>query len=321
MADNTIIQQGRFTSEGETVILDIRSDTDWMEVINETQFATTQTPGRGVQFKWQRGIAPDTAFRFGKEDASNILAAAFNTSGGFTRIPANIGEGPLITGTTITKAGPPVCTAANHGFSNGELVLFTNLTNMVQIAVTLFSVGNVTTNTFELTYFNTNTANFTAETAYEVRSFPDFAFTPASNWISAITKGSTTQAQLTAQAAHLNQDVGGVMKFNVSDVFGMTEINGLQGEILAFDSATNTYTVDIDSTSFTDFAYPAAAAFPFTAPSVVGVGGVSTSGSPNVVENLDFIGMKLASGAQSPAGSSGDVIYWKAGKSFSVSNT
>jgi len=30
--------------------------------------------------------------------------------------------------------------------------------------------------------------------------------------------------------------------------------------------------------------------------------------------------MKLAAGADSPAGSSSDVIYWRAGKSFSVSN-
>ena len=168
--DNTIIQQGRFTSDGNAAFIDIRSDVDWMEVINETQWATTQATGRGVKFEWQRGLTAGHAFEYTKADASNALQAEKVTSGGFTLIDPNAGPSAIVTGTTITKASPAVCTAASHGFENGDLVEFSNLTNMPQISAgsAIFSIGNVTTNTFELTYFNTNTANFTAEAAFGV---------------------------------------------------------------------------------------------------------------------------------------------------------
>jgi hypothetical protein len=36
--------------------------------------------------------------------------------------------------------------------------------------------------------------------------------------------------------------------------------------------------------------------------------------------NTNFIGVRLAPGIASPAGANADVIYWVAGKSFSVTN-
>ena len=315
--DNTIIQQGSFTSTGEAEILDIRSDVDWMEVRNDTQFATTQTPGRGIKFEWQRGLAPGAAYEYLKTDATDVVNATKILTGGFTLLP--IGEGPLVAGTTNTKASPPVCTAANHGLSNGELVDLSSLTNMPQLGVILFTVGNVTTNTFELSFFDTNTANFVVETSFNVRSFPEFDFKPALNWISSITKGTTTQVQLTARAPHLEYAVGSLFRFTVPTVFGMKEIDDQLGEILSIDTATNTYTVAIDSSSFSDFAFPASSAFPSSKAIVTEIGSVSNN-SLSATSNLDFIGMELGSGVNGPAGSTDDLIFWKAGKSFSVTN-
>ena len=315
--DNTIIQQGNFTSTGEAEILDIRSDVDWMEVINDTQFATTQTPGRGVKFEWQRGLAPAASWVYAKENASNALIANKVLKGGFTLIPK--GPGLKITGTTITKASPPVCTATAHGLSDGDLVLLTNLTNMVQLPLILFSIGNVTTNTFELIFFDTNTANFVAETAFEVQSFPDFTFRPSLNFISKITKGTTTQVQLTATAPHIDFNIGGQLRFGIPAPYGMQEINNLLGEILSIDTATNTYTVAIDSSSFSDFAFPSSLAFPSSKAIVTDIG-TSANNSLDATDNLAFIGMELSAGINGPAGSSGDKIFWKAGKSFSVTN-
>lgn len=315
--DNTIIQQGSFTSTGEAKILDIRSDVDWMEVINDTQFATTQTPGRGIKFEWQRELGAGAAYEYLKTDATNVVNATKILSGGFTLFPKS--PSTLVAGTTITKAAPPVCTANNHGLSNGDLVDLSSLTNMPQLGVILFSIGNVTTNTFELSFFNTNTANFVAETSFNVRRFPEFDFKPALNWISSITKGATTQVQLTANAPHLEYEIGSLFRFTIPSEFGMQEINDQLGEILSIDTVTNTYTVAIDSTSFSDFAYPLAASFPSSVAIITAIGSVANN-SLDATSNLAFIGMELSAGINSPAGSSGDRIFWKAGKSFSVTN-
>ena len=56
--------------------------------------------------------------------------------------------------------------------------------------------------------------------------------------------------------------VGSQIRFSVSSSFGMTEINGLVGNVVAVDTVTgttNTFTVDIDSTNFTTFAFPTSA--------------------------------------------------------------
>ena len=41
--DNTIIQQGMFTSTGSSVTVNLRSDVDWMMVYNTTEAAASQT--------------------------------------------------------------------------------------------------------------------------------------------------------------------------------------------------------------------------------------------------------------------------------------
>ena len=52
--DNTIIQQGKFTSTGANVTLQLRADTDWVKVYNYTQFANGTGAGQVVAALWQR---------------------------------------------------------------------------------------------------------------------------------------------------------------------------------------------------------------------------------------------------------------------------
>jgi hypothetical protein len=316
---STIIQQGRFTSDGTKKSLEIRSNVDWIEVINETQFATTQTPGRGVKFEWQRGMSAGHGFEYTKADGANTLQAEKITSGGFTTSDQIPVIGAAVTGTTITKASPPVCTANGHGYSNGDNVILSNLTNMPQIGGVLFTIGNVATNTFELTYMDTNTANFTSETAFEVRLLSEFTWRNSWNPITSITKGSTTQVILGSIEPELSYIVGDVVRFEMPSSFGMTEIDNITGEITAYNSTTNAYTIDIDSSSFTNFAWPASTAVPTNFPHLTLVGTTST-GVTNSTKNTASLIIDLGAGIDGPAGSSGDVIYWKAGKSTLVNN-
>ncbi len=321
----TIIQQGRFTSDGNSKLLSIRSDTDWMEVYNATVADDdTQTTAVGVQYYWQRGMSDASGIEYKKSDAAN--AAQMTTllaSGGFTLLGADDPLGPPLTGTTITKATPPVCTVANHGYSNGDDVVLSNLVNMPQIATIFFRIGNVTTNTFELTFFDTNTANFTAETGFTARRVPlSFGSVTWSNSFATvidITLGSTTLVTTATDFVDLRYAVGDVLKLKIPAQFGSTELNGVSGKVLAFNSSTNTYTLDIDSSSFTAFAWVASSAVPMDFPNVVKVGNENTS-PVNPTTNTDTLDIKLDSGVDGPAGSTDDVIFWRAGKSFSVTN-
>lgn len=314
--DSTIIMQGSFTSDGTAHTLDLRSDVDWVEVINYTQSATTQTTGRGVAFRWQRGMAADTGIMHTKLDSVNTIGVEALSSGGFTLLDTSVqAPGAAVTGTTITKAAPPVCTAAGHGYSTGDTVRIINSDNMAQINGLEFTIASATTNTFTLAYIDTNTANFTASTSFTVRKIPnDPIFFPRSRQITAVTTGTTTEIQMAVTHGY---SVGEVVKFSVPSVWGMTQLDSLSGEITAVNTTTNTITVDVDSSAFTAFAWPAASAAPLTFAQVIPLGDAGNV-LTGATDNQALIGMELAAGADSPAGSSSDVIYWRAGKSFSV---
>jgi len=322
MSYGTILAQGRFTSDGTAKVLTIPSDADWMKVINYTIADADQTNAVGVEYYWQKGMDDGTGIEYKKSNAANAanLTDAL-ASGGFTVLDANASYGPAITGTTITKADPPVCSALSHGYSDGDLVFFTNLTEMPQLARIAWTVGSVTTDTFELTYMDTNTANFTQESAFTVRSIPEsfFTWSDTTSSITAITLGSTTDVQTSNDNSDFTYAVGQVVRFYIPPEFGTVELDGVQGEITAYNSTTNTYTIAVDSSSYTSFAWPTASSVPFSLARLVEVGDASSS-PVNPVTNTAALQIKLAAGADSPAGSTSDVIYWYAGKSISVTN-
>jgi hypothetical protein len=102
------------------------------------------------------------------------------------------------------------------------------------------------------------------------------------------------------------------------------------GTITAVDATVttgNSITVNIDSTAFTAFAFPLSAAVPFTFAEVIPVGEDTASALTAGVDiltdatiNTGYIGMILTGGASCPGGVVSDVVYWTAGKSFSVTN-
>lgn len=328
--DNTVIQQGYFTSDGTAKILSIRSDVDWMRVINWTQAATQQGTGRGVEFYWQRGMAADTGVEYKKTNSTDALNMVTLSSGGFTLIDTSVqAPGALVsTISAVSTASIPVVTnSGTNGLVAGDVVRLINVAGAPQLGGMDFTVGynTLSTTTFSLDYMAQLSVAGTTGSWRKISYNP--LYYPRRRFITKITQAS--QAVVTLSVTH-QFTVGQLVRFYVPSAYGMSQINGLQGEITAINTTTtsgNTVTVNIDSSGFDAFAFPLAAAFPFTQAQLVPVGeGTDASiASPNLLDdatiNQGLIGMRLAAGAQSPAGSSSDLIYWTAGKSFSNSTS
>jgi hypothetical protein len=156
-------------------------------------------------------------------------------------------------------------------------------------------------------------------TAVQARRVPNNPiYFPERNFITNITQAAS--AVVTLSVTH-GMSVGGKVRFNVTSDNGMTEIDGLIGEITAVNTTNNTITVDIDSSAFTAFSFPtsATAANGYTPAHIVPVGETSTVLS-QATDNQAEIIMRLAAGADSPAGSSSDVMYWRAWKAGYLNN-
>jgi hypothetical protein len=311
--------QGKFTSTGASQTLNIRSGVDWIKVLNYTD---------NTQYFWQYGMAAGV----GKITAANGTTASLGAGLGFYPIDTSLNvPGASVVLTAISAAAIPVVSTGNtSGLANGDIVRLYNVTNGVQLNSIDFTIDGLIANTsFTLAYMS----QIVAANAGTFRRIPyNPIFYPRNRYIVSISQAVEAVVVLTVTHGY---KVGQVVSFVVPSVggsaasYGMTEINGLQGTILDIDTATNSITVDIDTTAFTAFAFPttAQAAAGFTQAQVVPVGMNTAEGLDSGVDilsdatiNTGLIGIQLVGGANSPAGAVNDVIYWTSGNSFSISN-
>ena len=327
--------QGRFTSTGTNQTIQIRSDLDWMWVYNLTnQYAAGS--GEGAQYYWQRGMTQGLGTQYTKTASTNALAVSqIAANSGFFLIDSSVNiPGPSLSLTGITAGNPPVVNTANTAsLSNGDVVRIFNTVGAQQLGGLDFTIGALSSGvSFTLAYMaQIAAANPGAGTFRKIPFSP--LFYPSTRTITKIS--SATQAIVTLSVTH-GYTVGQVVRFVVPTVtsvaYGMTQLDGVQATIVAVgaadaDGVTNTITVNVDTTGFTAFAFPLTTANGFTPAQIVPMGentaqaitsNVNILGDATV--NTGYIGIQLIAGANSPGGQNNDLIYWVAGKSFSVNN-
>ncbi len=329
-----VILQGTFTqgSTATKIRLPLVSDVDRFTVYNITKMAASQTTAVGVQYYWQRGFPQGAQIEYLKSNAANAAnLIQYLTTGGFSLIDTTVQapgplDGPLGNAdiTAISNAAIPVVTNNNvNGLNAGDVVRLFNTAGANQLGGMDFTVGYNTlgNTTFSLDYMSQIVAGTTGH--WRLIPFQPI-FYPRMRYITSISKAA--QAVVVTSVTHGYQR-GMKIRFRVPQVFGMVEMDGLEGTIVAVNTSTtvNSFTVDIDSSAFTTFAFPLTADVPFT-PAQAIPDGMNTAYAANndlnqLVDaevNVGYIGIELAAGANSPAGSANDVIYWVAEKADSV---
>ena len=326
---NAIIQQGRFTADGNAKTLKIRSDVDAITIINATQHAAANN-GYGVEYYWQYGMGTSTIMKYrpaaNQTLASNVVAASISVID-----TSNYALGANVAITAGTNATRPVySTASTAGMLAGTIVRINN-SAQANINGLDFSVDTVNLNT------NFRLANTLATTPGAVAEFggatpfyrvvaPNIEIyrmmTPSHRFISNIT--AANPCVVTTLVDH-GFAVGQRVKFSVPAICGMTQLDGLTGNITAVTAGPpNTFTVDIDSSAFTAFRFPIFTDVPFTPAMVVPMGDnpgyVAHMTAPGKFYNQGFIGVVLAGGTTGPGGNAADSVYWYATKSERIDN-
>lgn len=350
--------QGYFTSTGAAQILQIPSGLDYIWVKNWTQYGASgagqgvefywqlgMPQGRGlIQTKTSSTNALVPA-QLAATKGFYLINSTINipsTSEAITTIDGDGGAygGPLVnTGNTL---GLPVTAVVGADNPAGVVRLF-NITGGTQYNALDFSVANVVLNTsFDLIFMSPQ-ADATTGT-YRIIPFDPYYY-PTYRYISDIcvatagTAGTgnpalqSNQAIVTLTVTH-GYTVGQEIRFLIPTVnataFGMTQLNQVQATIIAVgdldaNGIPNTIRVNVDVSGFTAFAFPVTGDPAFTPAMVIPFGentaqalqsNVNILGDATV--NTAYFGIQLQAGAGSPAGVSGDLIYWVAGKSFNT---
>lgn len=239
----------------------------------------------------------------------------------------SIGFGPTVTGGALSKANPAQLTSTAHGLQTGDQIMitgpFTATTAMNQLGGIIFTVTVTGANTVTIP-INTNVANFTATTVTTWKKViqPPY-FYPQRATITGIT--AANPMVVTTSTAH-GLTVGQKVRLSVPAIMGMTQANNLVGQITAV--TTTTVTLDIDSSAFTAFGWPATTSVPFNPARLIPIGsGPSAVSTPpywyddtllDATANVSFQGFSvgtniLVAGSATVLGiTASDVFSWTA---------
>lgn len=322
MFDGTGTYQGTFTSDGTNKILSIRSDVDWMRVVNLTQMADTNDVG--VEYYWQRGFADGTGIRYFKSGGGNNLNVSTLASPlGFSLINTSdnsIGAAVAVTSTS-NVVQPIVATGSTTGLTTGSIIRLSSVANVPNIRGIDFEIDTVVLNTsFRIRYALANAPGAVGG-AGSYRIIPyDPIYYPRHRFIADISSAASGVVTTTVQHGYT---VGQEVRFVIPSGFGMTQLDGQSATITAVTAST--FTINIDTSGYTAFAIPTAATFTAATWAQVTPIGEDTaqalSSSVNILGDATFntavLGIQLTGGADSPGGATNDVMYWVAGKSFS----
>jgi hypothetical protein len=332
----TILTGDTFTSAGVGVRIPLPSSADYVRFWNVTQLSaaspTACVGGEWFGPKFGAGASPlNDGLRWKKAGSSAILIDKFSNStagDGFTYITVS----PYVEAqaanaiTAITAASPAVVSQTNT-YSENDIVRIYNTTGMLQIAGMPFQISTVSGSGYTL--IGLRAAGFAAAaTAGNTRRISKFAAVdPEMLYITEITQAVQAVVRTSVDPSPYYV-VGNKIHFSIPSSFGMTQMNQLTGTILAISATNYTLTVDIDSSAFTAFAFPASTASP-TAQlfATLAPAGSKTAFDPVSLVQTGYEFQKTpfhtgqftpylfaAAGTNSPAGSAADQINWMAYK-------
>lgn len=336
----TIVTQGSFTQPATAVnqIIPLPSSADYFITTNITQMPLAPATAVVIRGEWYKGItAINDGIRWKKTNSTNAIqidtfqTVTVSPNGGFTYIQTPPQPEAAVTGTAITAATPAVVTSTNT-YQEGDFVTLYATTGMLQISGMTFQISTVSGSGYTL--LGLPAAGFAAAATALIsrRVSKTMPVEPRTMFVTAISK--SVNAEITFSQAH-SYVLGQLVHFTVPSTFGMKEMDQLTGRVVTatgVDTPTGSgvykLVVNIDSSAFTTFAFPASTSSPtatlFATMSPAGQQvirnattlaqvGYNTSYAP--FHSGQFVPyMLVPGGAQSPGGAGLDTIVWQAYK-------
>ena len=308
----TINLQGSFTSAGVSHILNLPSGVDSIWIYNRsvefspgTADANNAALPAGYAFYWDSTMTaanPGVIYTKGIGATYYSSVGPLAASAGITLIDTSLPPiaGPAVALTSITNANPPVvATASTAGLSLGSIVRLYNVTGGLQVSGMDFTVGTIVTNTsFTLAYMQPPTAMAAATNGFYSIVQWDTLFYPRRRFITNIQSvGATTVVTMSVTHSFtIGQQVRLVVpRASANSLgFGMYQINGMTGNIIALTqtATSNTITLDINSSGFSAFVFPVTADYAITFAEVIPVGEATniSLAYPGTQMPLDYAG-------------------------------
>ena len=310
-------------------------------------------PGTGIGWTKLGAVANDPTTVGALANTAGFLLVNQGYSSGVSSQVSNSTQvsAPVAFTSTTNATRPVVATGSTAGLQAGSIVRLSQVAGAIDANDLLgidFQIDTIVANTSFRIYSTLQQAPGGAGTNGFWRAITvDNTFYPSFRYIVNLatagafgTLTATVLQPVVVTSVDHGYVVGQEVTFNVqSSLNGMTQINALSAPIIAIDPATpNAFQVSLDTTGFTPFVFPTIAQVAAVnnnyTPATVVPAGENTASALGAVPptdilsdatvNIAILGVQLLGanatpGANAgPAGSSGDSMFWVAGKSFSV---
>lgn len=348
----TIITSGSFTNVASTpYYLPLQQHVSYFKLTNASKLAS-YTSARITNVEWWDYMANGIAY----VDAPTTITGPLNVSAvirtqlaqnGISLYDSSVySQGATVAISSFTPGTTTVfTTGTNHGYQVGDNVRVVGLTTAPQMGGLVMTVTATNgTNQFT-TLFDSSLAVTSVGSVYKVGNVAAqnaALYYPQVRAVASISKASPMVVKTLVQQ---NYQVGDKVRFQIPTQYGMQQLNstssGLPVEftVVAVNNAVGTQSVslDVDSSAFTTFAWPASTNYPLSLPVMIPQGewnlnnlsqwGVSPSPLPYANQNiLGFArqntasrGLLIGAGDGTAASSTGGIIgsttdtwYWEA---------
>lgn len=251
MASLTPDYYNTFTSDGTAMDFEIAFRPTLVRVTNLSVWGTPTSSSTVAESRW---VPETSSTTYTKSITSSATVFGSITTGGISieNFDGNV-FGGRNTGTTISSSSPATGTSTTHNLQTGDVVYISSATGMTQIEGMRFHVTRTSANAFNFTYLNSS--GFAAgATAF---SWQKQNFITNSPEVIDITNVSRANNAVVTFASTNTNPVGRMITFRGFQEFGMVEIEGRSATITSVNTSNNTATVDLDTSGFTAFAFPA----------------------------------------------------------------
>lgn len=276
----TILDGGSFTSTGAGVKIPLPSSADYFKIVNVTQMAAAGTTCVAAEWfgsKFGAGAtAANDGIRWRKAGTNAILIDTFATAtatNGFTYVTtAPVVEAQAANAITAISAANPAVVTQTNTYADGDFVRIYNTTGDLTIGGMVFQISSTSGAGYTLLGLANIAGNgLAAATAGNTRRVSNFAAVdPEFLYVTNISQATQAVVSLSVDPANFYV-VGNKVHLSVPSSFGMTQADQLTGTILAINAVAASgnigaynVTLDIDSSAFTAFAFPASALSPTT---------------------------------------------------------
>ena len=271
----TMIYGDHYTSAAPGIKFPLQGGADMVEVRNITKSLDVTNAGmvRGYWYGSKFGAAQTAAGQgerwFREAGAPEIQIDNFTGSAGGATAGVGftyVSDVPQVEAqsanaiTAITAADPAVVTQTNT-YSDGDILVFYSTTGMLQLGGIWAEISSNNGSAYTLTgirglnFAAAGTAGYTRRISNKLAVEPQFMF------VTEVTKASQAVVRLSVNPGRY-YTAGMMVHFNIPGSFGMTELNQKSAKIISIDETEYTITIDLDTSAYSTFAFPASASSP-----------------------------------------------------------